>query len=288
MINKKALCPYIRVAMNSTLIAPFVINERCLYDYEIIFVKDGKCKITINDTLFIAEKNQVVFLPPGVNHRFDSIEGLDFVQPHIHFDAIYNKNSEQTAVSYKPIQKMTSHELSLIQENVFKEYDIPFIFAPQDTQKFQKLLFQIIELFTERKYNYELQYKIKILELIDLILCQFDAKKADDSDTFKNIAVLVKNYIDNNFQFNITLDFLAEQFYINKFTLMRKFKTVYGKSIIEYYHAKRIEYAKHMLKTSNISVHSIGEQLNFLNIYSFSRFFKQCTGKSPTEYRNNK
>ena len=288
MLNKKELCPYIRVAMHSTLIAPFVINERSIYDYEIIFVKDGKCKITIEGITYTAEKNQVVFFRPGIKHKLESIDGIDFVQPHIHFDAVYNKNSEQTTVSFKSIDNMTQYELSLIQEDVFEKYDIPYLFVPEDTQKFQKLLFEIIELFSARKYNYELICKAKMLELINVILKQFDGKKADTNTTMQSTAVLVKSYIDNNFQFNISLDFLSEQFYTNKFTLMRNFKAAYGKNIIEYYRTKRIEYAKNMLKTTNLSVHSIGEQLNFTDIYSFSRFFKSYTGMSPVEYKKLK
>lgn len=69
---------------------------------------------------------------------------------------------------------------------------------------------------------------------------------------------------------------------------MRNFKKIYGQNIIEYYRLKRIEYAKNMLIDTDLSVRSIGEQLNFTDIYSFSRFFRQFTGKAPLEYRKRK
>ena len=40
-MDKNIILPYIRVAMYSTLPNGCVIGERVIYDYEIIYVKDG-------------------------------------------------------------------------------------------------------------------------------------------------------------------------------------------------------------------------------------------------------
>ena len=42
--------------------------------------------------------------------------------------------------------------------------------------------------------------------------------------------------------------------------------------------------ANHLLE-SNISIGEIAEMLWFTNIYTFSRYFKNNTGYSPSEYR---
>jgi AraC-like DNA-binding protein len=69
---------------------------------------------------------------------------------------------------------------------------------------------------------------------------------------------------------------------------MRNFKKAYRVNIINYYRARRLEYAKRALRGGSLTVGALAEQLNFTDIYSFSRFFKMQTGMSPSEYREKK
>lgn len=271
--------------MHSVLAAPFTINERIIFDYEIIFVQEGKCRLTVDGKEYICKKNNVVFIRPDIPHKMECVDNSDFVQPHIHFDVIYSDKSEITPVSFKSRKKMTPDEISLIQDDIFADIDIPVVFIPNDIQKFKTIFFEIIMLYQEKKYNYELLYKAKLLELLCFILSHFEENKSNKDDTDDNSIIAVKNYIDNNYLSVITLDALSTQFHFNKYTLMRKFKAMYGQNVISYYKSKRISYAKDILKTTNLSVYSISEKMNFSDIYSFSRFFKICTDMSPTEYR---
>lgn len=273
--------------MHSTLTAPFTISNRVIFDYEIILVVDGKCKITIDNTEYLCKKNDVVFLRPGVHHKFECVDNTDFVQPHIHFDLSYDNMSDKRFVSYKPKEAMSKKELGLIQKDVFKEISIPNVFTLFKHDNFQKIFFEIIEIFKERGYNYEILYKAKMLELLNCILVQFDQNTTNKPDVTDNPVVMVKNYIDNNYASVLTLDSLSRQFYINKYTLLRKFKAMYGKNIISYYHDKRINYIKEALRKSSIRISALAEKLNFSDIYSLSRFFKTHVGCSPTDYRKN-
>lgn len=144
---------------------------------------------------------------------------------------------------------------------------------------------EIIDLFQKKRYNYEIKCKAKMLELLECILSQFEEKKISENEISSDILASVRNYIDNNYLSVLTLDYLSSHFFINKYTLLRKFKKMYGKNPIEYYREKRIDYAKKMLINSNFSVSEIGEMLNFTDVYSFSRFFKLRTGVSPAKFK---
>ncbi len=284
-MNKKSFSPFIRIAMHSRILAPFCVNERVLFDYEIILVRGGMCKFTIDEQVHILEKNDIVFIRPGVPHKFESIENTNFIQPHIHFDVCYTKESEERTISYQTRKTMSEYELSLIHEDVFKDVAIPNVFRFQDMTEFKSVFFDIIDLFQSKSDNYELAYKAKMLHLLQLILTQFDKKVPVESVNSDSVIFAVKNYIDNNFQSIITLDFLCHQFYINKFTLMRKFKILFKENIMSYYRNKRLDYAKDALSRTTLSVSNISEALNFNDLYSFSRFFKSAVGLTPTEYR---
>lgn len=284
-MKKSAFSPYIRVARNSTLIAPFIINNRIIFDYEIIFVEDGMCDITIDNILYRCQKNDVVFLRPGIEHKLESVSDIDFVQPHIHFDIIFDEKSEERFVSFKQKSNMTKYELTLIQSDILKDADFPSVFTPNDITKFKKIFFEIISIYQTKDYNYEILYKAKMLELLDCILRQFENHKQNENDIIDTSVASVKNFIDNNYLSVITLDSLAEHFYLNKFTLIRKFKRLYKRNVMKYYRDLRLNYAKNMLIQTNISIIKLSRTLNFTDIYSFSRFFKSNTGYSPSSFR---
>jgi len=284
-MNKNEFSPHIRVAMFSTLTVPFRIEKRIIFDYELILVSDGRCKITINNTEYSCKKNDVVFLRPGIHHKFECVDNIDFVQPHIHFDVSYSNMSEKRFVSFKPKDAMSDDELTLIQEDVFKDISIPPVFSPYDIDNFRRIFFEIIDLFQNKNYNYEILCKAKMLELINCILMQFDRDMTTKPCGIFDPVISVKHYIDNNYLSVMTLDSLSKQFYFNKYTLLRKFKAMYNQNLISYYRNKRIEYTKNALRTSSLSITALAEKLNFSDINSFSRFFKTYVGCSPTVYR---
>lgn len=284
-MNRNIISPYVRVAMYSTLAKGFVIGERDIFDFELIYVGGGSCELCFEGVKYTCKKGDAVLIPPGVRHSF-TVGDDEFIQPHVHFDAVYGENSEITPVSFRKREKMSDEERALIQENVFADSEIPYIFTPTDPAAFGRLFFGVIDAFLAKSRGYELICKARMTELLCLILNQFDGDVPTSSDTGRVDSV--KSYIDANYRQIITLDMLEKQFYANKFTLMRNFKKAYRVNIINYYRARRLEYAKRVLRGSSLSVGALAERLNFTDIYSFSRFFKMQTGMSPSEYREKK
>lgn len=288
-MNHNRFSPYIRHANYSTIVAPFLISERIIYDHELIYVMDGMCEITVSGENYTVKKGDFVFFPPDVPHELRSIGDTPFVQPHIHFDAVYGDKSERTPISFKAKNKMSAEELSLIQANAFDDCHIPYVFRPTQKDEFLRLFFEIIEIFREKKRGYTILYKVKMLELFELIYRQFEKISPFDErdDVGRGDTSSIKSYIDANYRQIITLDRLSMQFFVNKYTLLRSFKEQYGMGIISYYRAMRLEYAKKCLLKTNLSVTEISESLNFTDVYTFSRFFKSYTGISPREYRKS-
>lgn len=278
--------PCIHHAMYSTL-SPFgKICTRVIYDYELIFVLDGSCNITVNGTTYTVKKNDAVFLRPGVPHSFYGT-GESFVQPHIHFDLQYDEYSRKRRVSFKDEPDMSSEERLLVQEDVLSSA-IPDVFVPCRLDTFQKHFFRAIDIYREKPKNYLIAYKSELLFLLDIIFEQFNCYgEKEEADGLTAISS-VKSYIDTNCRQVLTLDGLAQQFYVNKYTLMRNFSKQYGVGVIKYYNEKRTELAKALLAKTNLSVSAVSEELNFTDIYTFSRFFKNNTGLSPMQYRKER
>ena len=62
------------------------------------------------------------------------------------------------------------------------------------------------------------------------------------------------------------------------------FKSVTGLGVMEYYRLLKIERAKRMLREGEGNITQVADRLGYASVHYFSRYFKQATGMTPTEY----
>lgn len=96
--------------------------------------------------------------------------------------------------------------------------------------------------------------------------------------------IAARHYIDSNFDQNLNLDLLSDQFFTSKYHLLRLFKRYYGLTPRQYLINKRIERAK-MHLTNGMSVTKTCFAVGFESLGSFSKLFKSKTGKSPSIFK---
>ena len=84
---------------------------------------------------------------------------------------------------------------------------------------------------------------------------------------------------------NISLDQLAEQFFISKYYLSREFKKEFGTTVIQYVLAKRINNAKELLRYSNSSIEEIAHLCGIDDASYFNKVFRKMEGCTASEYR---
>lgn len=96
----------------------------------------------------------------------------------------------------------------------------------------------------------------------------------------------VKAYIDNNYQKNLSLEFLASLFYVNRSYLSHLFKTKQGKNYVDYLNEVRITKAKELLTTSKRNLYQIAKAVGYDNVKYFFRVFKKKVGLTPEQYRS--
>lgn len=95
----------------------------------------------------------------------------------------------------------------------------------------------------------------------------------------------IKEYLDGNFNKKITLDTLAERFFLNKFYLTRVFKAQFGVTINEYLTQVRITHAKRQLRFTDERIEAIAADCGLPDPNYFSRVFRKVEGISPKDYR---
>lgn len=124
----------------------------------------------------------------------------------------------------------------------------------------------------------------QIVNILTLICAEANESENADSalsDKLKNIL----HYLDEHYTENISLDSLAEQFYISKYYLSREFKKEFGTTIIQYILAKKITNAKELLRYSNSSIEEIAGICGIDDASYFNKVFRKMEGCTASEYR---
>ena len=125
----------------------------------------------------------------------------------------------------------------------------------------------------------------KLSSLLTLLMEKSWHKNSSQVSSTKQNLISVQEYLDENYSKKITLEELADKFFINKFYLTRVFKQQFGLSVNNYLLQIRITHAKYLLRFTLQSVESIGLECGMGELYYFSRTFKKVEGISPSEYR---
>lgn len=94
---------------------------------------------------------------------------------------------------------------------------------------------------------------------------------------------------DHHCDSNMSLNFIADKFHISQSYLTRMIKKSTDLSFTEYLNKLRIQQAIFLLSTrEDLLIAQIAELVGYSSQHYFSRVFKNHTGVSPIEYRNEK
>jgi AraC-like DNA-binding protein len=94
-----------------------------------------------------------------------------------------------------------------------------------------------------------------------------------------------RDLIDRDYAEPLDLDVLAAEAGYSKFHFARTFAHAYGETPRAYLTRRRIERAKDLLRTANLSITEICLLVGFESLGSFSALFRRLVGQSPSEYR---
>ncbi|MBW9171503.1 response regulator [Clostridium estertheticum] len=170
------------------------------------------------------------------------------------------------------LKKMLLHIIDSVVEDINK-------FTGKDFKDFSKD--KILEELINLKKISELKNCVSLV-LKDLITYISSYKRSKNIDVVEK----VKEYIENNYMNDVSLDNLAHYISMSSFYLSRIFSKVEGTNIKEYIIKIRMEKAKSMLIEGKKSVKQISLEVGYLDQNYFSKAFKKYTNISPKEYCN--
>ena len=236
---------------------------RVLDSYQLIYITEGSgTYYTDPDHSIPLRRGDVFFLKPHVWHSYFPDKRTGWTEYWIGFKGInidnrfknnfFNMNQVVYRVGYR--------------EDIVELYE------------------KAIDIAGTEKASYQ-QYLAGIANLILGIMMYSDKNILFQENEAYSRINRAKLIIRENLTTGISLEDIASEINISYSYFRKLFKEYTGLSPANYIQEMKIERAKNMLMTSELSIKEIAYILNFDSASHFSIAFRSRTGKTPSEYR---
>ncbi len=245
------------------------MNEPHSHDYyELYFLLEGEREFFIDNKMFVVPKNSLVAVPPYSMHK---TAGGPYRRINLNVSQDLLSDSENAFL--KKISRHPAIELNktcaatiiqLLKEGAILQTKS----LPDKRETILSIAKTIIYLLSSQS-----------VKPVSLASMTFNSGNVS-SDTLKIIY-----YINKNYDKDITLKEICNEFYLSKVTLCKQFKKVMNCSVMRYVFNLRINKAKELLIYSDDSIEEISRICGFSSANYFGLAFKKETGLSPFNYR---
>ena len=237
--------------------------------YEIYYMNSGSRQYFINDRTYNVASGSLVLIGPNVLHKT-----MDTGEEHSRILMSFKNN-------FLPVGTMKD-----TLDQIFNNHSV--IHFPLINQaQIEEILDHIIHEANTQELGFLTSIKSYLLQLLVLSSryrqqCQLDDLQINPSN--QKIQEVIK-HLQLHYSEPITLDQLAETYFISRYYLSRLFKKVTGFSFIEYLHSLRVVEAQRLLRDTNLKVIEIASKTGFSNVSNFGKVFKSITKITPLAYR---
>ena len=227
--------------------------------YGLLYVTQGSGVLTVGDRVFTLSGNTFTF--------FDGKEGFSFnATTSLEYDILYF-NGSSAPFFYEELVKCNGLYLPSLSASGLSAYLRPLF--PTGTQALSTFSFH--RLMTDF-----------LSELVEY------SSVTENTNPVPDYLRQLRDYLDENFFHDISLEALERLFSVNRYRLCREFREYYRLPPLQYLHTARIAKAKELLTETPLKIHEIGYQVGYENTNQFIHHFKKITGWTPAIYRERK
>jgi len=260
------IIPHVSIVIDRLCYPGWSVPRRTIRDQELVLVIGG------NGSFFIEEKEHPV--QPGMLFYFypdlvhSATTGLN---PPMHFIAVHftlasgeydgNKwsfNSDLLYLPLKPVQQLSNWDNAL------------------------RILKELHQTWSQKKIGYQWKSSILLQHFFyEIIQDRTSPKESHINICRVNQAI---DYIKANYNTHLSVKELSSLFGISCGYFTEIFKSVTGKTPIEYINQIRIDKSKELLLNTTLKIKEIALKAGFKDEFYFSRVFKKLEGCSPSQF----
>lgn len=158
------------------------------------------------------------------------------------------------------------------------------IYSSGGANSYWSLLLYLVEKYTDRDTAILASkfFAVDIDRDSQAAFMMFEGQKNHEDVEIKK----AQEFIEKNYQEKITVDMLADKFFIGRRSFERRFKKATNNTIVEYLQRVKIEAAKRSFESSRKNINEVMFDVGYTDTKAFRTVFKKITGLTPIEYRN--
>lgn len=248
-------------------------------EIEIIYIIEGNVKTGVNNDVYMLNSSDILIMGSGDIHYFLPVSSGSrlVIQFKLSiFDSFGAEENEKSSI--RPVFDNSCRISSKWSQEVKGSIE----------NEIKKLLKE----YTQKNEGYKLAFKARLYDIIVLLLRSVpkENRSLNDDTRYKEKLKRLENlfdYVDNNFQNEISLNDAAKIAGFSPYYFARFFKKYTGMTFTQYLNNYKITKAEWFLLNGEISVTDAAFKSGFLSIKTFNRVFKGIKGYSPTQYRKN-
>ena len=178
-------------------------------------------------------------------------------------------------------------------KEIYPEIDHIYFKQPDEEvgMLIKKQLFLINEYYEIESNHKDLLITSALFHLIYLLVEHLSIEKKDKvelkSEKNKHRIISIINYIDDNYQEDLTIEQLSEVFHLSEGHLSKLFKENLGMTIKAYISQTRAKEVRNALLTSDLPLIDIAIMCGFPNVKSMNKVFKDLYQCTPSQFRRN-
>src|SRR5712692_8540757 len=108
--------------------------------------------------------------------------------------------------------------------------------------------------------------------------------KTNGSDIHQRLC-RARTFIDECYDLPLDLQEISKQACLSRYHFLRLFRNAFETTPHQYLIHRRIEKAKELLRSRQLSVTDVCFEVGFQSLGSFSTLFHRCVGNTPVDYR---
>ena len=164
----------------------------------------------------------------------------------------------------------------------------PSIGLTRDELESMKDYFRLMQKTIRKHENPNRPEAVKYLTIAFFYGFGYPFHRINEESEGRKRDILVDSFLScvrENYKEHRDIEFYAGQLFLTPKYLSRALKQKSGKTAIDWIEDHVILEARALLKSTNLTIQQISEELNFPSQSFFGKYFKRITGISPKEYR---
>jgi AraC-like DNA-binding protein len=240
---------------------------RTIQSHELIFVKQGELEMWEASSIFRVEAGETLHLWPGRRHGSTKPMPPDLKFYWIHFE----------------VEDHHRHDEWETRENCASIIEMPQVCRVPQPERLERLFRMFLDDQEMSVLNPTAANLLTMLMLLE-VAKPTEEKAADPNDT-NIVATWAHTYIRLNYDRQITTSKVAQALGYNPDYLGRIYRKMYGCTLTEAIHRRRVNMACEFLLDSNMTIEQIAQKCGFTDPDYFRRVFRHYMQITPGDYR---